>query len=1167
MKLSEIFVKPVNRHIEGVIKADDEASLRQEVEEYVLTNEVAKRLEAFLDAYNSYQGANGVWISGFFGSGKSHLLKMLALLLENRPVEGVPTLDAFLAKPEIRDDALLQASLTKAVAIPSTSILFNIDQKADVITKGQFDALLAVFVKVFDEMCGYYGKQGYIARFERDLDSRGQYQTFQDAFRQISGLDWTVGREQALLEAHNIAAAYAQVTGVPQASAQNILDKYRADYKVSIEDFAEQVNTFIDQQGPDFRLNFFVDEVGQYIAENIKLMTNLQTVAESLATKSRGRAWLVVTAQQEMKAVLGEMGKQQSNDFSKIQARFANRMNLTSADVEEVIRKRLLAKNDVGTRMLTGVYGQQQNNFRTLFDFADGSRSYRNYRDEAHFVGAYPFIPYQFVLFQSAIQNLSQHNAFEGKHRSVGERSMLEVFQNVAVRITDSDVGQLATFDLMFEGIRATLKSQIQRSILTAEQHLDDPFAVSLLKALFLVKYVKEFKATARNLTVLMLDSFDADLPALRQRVEQALDLLELQTYIQRNGDEFQFLTDEEKDVEQEIKNTEVAADAVADELGKLIFDQVMRDRKVRFDENGQDYPFARKLDDRLLGREAELAIHIISPFHEMADNETVLRAQSMGRDELLVVMPLSDRLVRDLLMYMRTDKYVRQNSSVTQQETVKRILHDKAFSNQERHRALRTLVEQLLAGSTMIASGQDVESGSSDARSRIVVGFHELLVRSYPNLRMLRGINYTQSDIGRCLQQTGGMLGDDPATFSEAEQEMLAVVQSNQRSGLRTTMQSLVNRFERKPNGWYLAAIQCTVAKLHARGKVEVLSDSNILEGDALLRALSSTHGYTNLILEPQVDYTAAQVRGLKEFYAEFFDGPPEATEAKQLGQETAAAFRNVVQDLEQLYVLVDRYPFLSALKRPIEDLRELTGKPYSFYLVELRQREDRLLDMKEGVIDPVRRFMNGSQRTIYDEARRFLDTQEPNLSYVDGAEAQEMRVILADPACYQGDQMTRLKSLADGLRGQVEARVQQERLDAVQALEARWQRLAGMSDFQALTPDQQAVLRQPFDELARGFQVQTLVAVIREELRRFERERYLRLLSLMTDWLEPEPEPEAASDAAMAERTEYVSRHSLEVPFSKAWLADEQDVDAYLSALKQALVKAIQEGKRIQI
>ena len=176
MLLTEIFEKPVNRPIEGVIKADDEASLFLEVEEYVLTREVEARLGFFLDAYNNYTGSNGVWISGFFGSGKSHLLKILSLLLENRSLDGISAIDLFL--PKVVDNEILRGDLKRAVAIPSKSILFNIDQKAEIISKSQVDALLSVFAKVFDEMCGYYGKQGYIAQFERDLDNRDLYGKF-----------------------------------------------------------------------------------------------------------------------------------------------------------------------------------------------------------------------------------------------------------------------------------------------------------------------------------------------------------------------------------------------------------------------------------------------------------------------------------------------------------------------------------------------------------------------------------------------------------------------------------------------------------------------------------------------------------------------------------------------------------------------------------------------------------------------------------------------------------------------------------------------------------------------------------------------------------------------------------------------------------------------------
>jgi hypothetical protein len=163
---------------------------------------------------------------------------------------------------------MLQGDMRRAVEIPSQSVLFNIDQKADTISKAETDAVLSVFVKVFNEMQGYYGKQGYVAQFERDLDERGLLQDFKEAFENTAGLAWESGREQVILEKENIANAYVAVSGASSEAAMGILDKYRADYKLSIEDFAKLVNAYIEKQGPNFRLNFFVDEVGQYLADH-----------------------------------------------------------------------------------------------------------------------------------------------------------------------------------------------------------------------------------------------------------------------------------------------------------------------------------------------------------------------------------------------------------------------------------------------------------------------------------------------------------------------------------------------------------------------------------------------------------------------------------------------------------------------------------------------------------------------------------------------------------------------------------------------------------------------------------------------------------------------------------------------------------------------------------
>jgi hypothetical protein len=407
--------------------------------------------------------------------------------------------------------------------------------------------------------------------------------------------------------------------------------------------------------------------------------------------------------------------------------------------------------------------------------------------------------------------------------------------------------------------------------------------------------------------------------------------------------------------------------------------------------------------------------------------------------------------------------------------------------------------------------------------------------------------------------------------TFTEAEQEVLTYVQGNNRQGLRTTMKSLVDHFEHKPYGWYLAAIQGAVAKLLARGKVEIRRDAHILEGEELERALLNSRGYANLLVEPQIEFTAGQVHGLRHFYGEFFDHPTGTSEAKALGRETAEAFQDLRDELVDLRRQSGTYPFLEALQEPIERLGEVPGNRYTFYLTDLRQHEDDLFDLKEQVIDPIRRFMRGAQREIYDQARRFLEREQDNFVYLEGDEVQRLRQILAHPQVYRGDRLQTAKQLLDTLEVQVEARVVEEREATIARLRAHQERLERTEEFGALSEGEQETLRAPFDELARQIERQRLIAVMRDSLRRFQEERYLRLWQQMTAWAASpveEPEEAPAGGAVCKEPApEYVSRAALSVPFAKPWLGDADDVEAYLAALRKALLEAIEEGKRVQV
>lgn len=1167
--LRNIFAKPVDRPIDGVIKADDEASLRIELDEYVITDEIGKRLETFLDAYNNYDTANGVWISGFFGSGKSHLLKMLALLMENREVDGTRAFDIFEEK--LTDQPMLLGALRKAVSVPSKSILFNIDQKADVISKTDVDALLSVFQKVFDEACGYYGKLPHIAQFERDLDDRGQLAAFKDAYAAAAGKPWERGREQAALERKNIATAFASVTGGDPADAADILGQYRADTRVSIEDFANKVKAWIDKQAPKFRLNFFVDEVGQYIAENVKLMTNLQTIAESLNTKCKGQAWVIVTSQQDMEAIIGDGKAFQSQDFSKIMARFGVKMPLNSADVAEVIQRRLLSKTDEGQVRLGNLHDREENNLKTLFDFTDGSIKLKNFDGRAHFVSSYPFPPYQYMLFQMAITSLSQHNAFEGKHSSVGERSMLGVFQEVAKKMADQPVGGLATFDLMFEGIRTALKSAVQQSIQIAEKEIQDidPFAVRVLKALFLVKYVKEFKPTVRNISVLLLSEFDTDQVKQRRKIEEALSFLERNTLIQRNGEVYEFLTNEEKDVEAEIKALDVDPSELSKEMETLAFDTILRHRKIKHLTTGNEYSFSRKLDDHLLGREYELSINVISPFNDDVASPEAVRMRNMSREELAVVLQPDVRFIRDLTLFKQTDKFIRQARAGSQQPGRDRIVAEKGDQNSRRYKDLELRLRKLMAEARMFVRGDELDIGGEEPQDRIVKGFQGLVDKVYVNLPMLRGVTYAEADILKAATPESGLFGNNGEGLTEAEQDVLNYVQSQARNGVKVSVKYLTERFGGKPYGWPTTAILCLAASLSGKGKLEARSDGTVLERAELAKALNNSHALANILLTPQTEFTSAQIRKAKELYKELFDLPSDGTDARTIGAEWLESTRTLSEDLGKMLAQKAQYPFVVALEPLATKIAAMVGKPATWYITEPAAQEDDLLDAKEEVLDKIRSFMGGAQREIYDDAREFLRDQEANISYVDAAAGEALTRALVDPACYKGTAIQALKSDLYGLKDRVELTVLEERKAVIAAVEDCAAKVTQTPEFQALSADDQAHIKRNIDSHKTGLDSVKMIPILRDRANGAKLDLLPRILAEVERLSRPvapaQPNPGMGEAPAPAPQPTYVNASEIKVGFAKPYLTEEADVEQYVQEMKKTLLEQIRAGKKV--
>ncbi|MBF6426877.1 BREX system P-loop protein BrxC [Nocardia cyriacigeorgica] len=1159
MKLNEIFLKDVTRSIEGVVKADDADHLGIEVEEYVFTNDAAKGVAPLLEEYTNYTHANGVWISGFFGSGKSHLLKMLAHLLGDVEGQAFPrekVSESFLGKT---DDVMLIASLRKAAAIPAKSLLFNIDQKATLIAKDQTDALLKVFVKVFDESRGYFGNDGAVARFEEDLDKRGQYDAFKAAFAQHAGIDWSQGREQTALEGHNIDKAFAEVNG---EANPGIIAQYQRSYAVSIEDFAASVKAWIDKQEPGFRLNFFVDEVGQFIADDVKLMLNLQTIAESLNTKCKGRSWVFVTSQEDMDKVIGDRTKQQGNDFSKIQARFSTKVKLTSQDVEEVISKRLLEKNDAGATELASIYTEEAANFPMIFNFVDGAKSYRNYVDEARFVNTYPFVTYQIPMFQAAIEGLSDHNMFEGRNSSVGERSMLGVVQEVAKRIGGEQMGYLATFDQMFAGISAALKSATQSAILQAEKHLPDPdsdltiLANRLLKALFLVKYVDTFKATPRNLTVLVYDRFGLDLTGLGKQVQEALNLLESQSYVQRNGNVYEYLTNEEQEIEKEIKGVDVDSYEVSSKLFRYLSSDILKTNKLKYAKNGQDFPFGYKLDDTVQGNQRELTIHFITP--ETSYSDTEIAAHSMGRDELRVFLGRDKRLLADLRLLLKTEKYTKQRTNSGATPSMQAILQSKQVLNADREKDLIERLRQAVGKAQLIINGAEVTSNSQDALNRVTEGFQELVSRTYTNLGLLGGKVYPEQQVAGAVQNDQGLFSaGNLSVLTSPGAEMESWIISQTGLGEQVTIKKIVDRFESKPYGWDLGSIEVVLGWLVGNGKVALSVDSNPVVRTEAAALIRNTGKHQHTVVAPQKSYDQAKVAAFKKFCADFFDEgavPSDPVELARFGKDKLAARRDELDAL----VASSRYPFVRQLSGIVTMLDHVVGKSVDWYLNDF-DKADQLREAKEELIDPIKSFLKGQQAKIFDEAQDLLRANAGNLGYLHGS-ADSVQALLADPNAFRGSKMNKLKAAADALRGQIDDVVAEKRADVTAAINGRKEEILGSVYYADATAVAQESVIGRIDAILARLVGETQIALILQTGSTFEQDDYPELLSRLVESQQGEGDDEPAPKPMVSVKT-------IQVADVSGVLESETDIDNYLAALRSALVATLNDGKRITL
>ena len=1009
MQIKDMFEKDIDRDIKGVIKVgqNDEENIYQELDEYVVTNELLKHFTRFFSNYSkgiqSPTDDIGVWISGFFGSGKSHFLKILSYILNsNLEVHGRKPIDFFKQDGKIKDPMVI-GDMETATNVSSDVILFNIDSKSSSQSNSNKDDILSVFIKVFNEMQGFCGGMPFLADFEKKLDAKNKFEEFKEEFNNISGMSWEDSRDEFYFITDDIIQSVVNIGFMSENEANNWSLKAEENYNYSIEDFANEVNQYCIDKGNNHHVIFLVDEVGQYIADDTKLMLNLQTIVEELGIKCHGKAWVVVTSQQNIDDITKDI---KGMDFSKIQGRFKTRLSLSSSNVDEVIRRRILAKTDVAQKTLEAEYDSFEAILKNILTFEKSAemKTYDNARD---FANIYPFVPYQFNRVQDVLTSIREHSS-SGKHMADGERSMLALFQESAIAIKNESEGQLVPFDIFYNAIEQFIDHTNSQVINKARENskLID-FDVKVLKVLFMIKYVKEITATPKNLTTLVIDNINQDRLDLQKKVDNSLARLLEQTLIQKNGEVYSFLTNEEQDIRRQIKNEIVDSGEVLDNAANRIFQEIYQKNKYRYS-NRYNFPFNQSIDTKKINnREYDIGMRIITPYYESDINSNqstfegnnmhnILKGLSESNNEVVVHL-LSDLTVfEEIKEALQIHKFLTKKSTELKVELRGRLQEE----YNDKINRIKLFLESSIKDADIYVKGDKVDIAEKNVESRLDEAMNKLVAKVYNKLPYM-DFAPDKSDIDKELtkeyQQTL-VYGESKAMNALDDMDNYISFQSNKHETI--TLKSLLNRYSKAPYGFVNLDIQWLVASLFAQKRITLIINSEEIslksEGASKILDYLTKKDYSEkLLISQRKSISKIKIKTVREVLKDVYGLTVSYDNDEKIMDEFKRVNKSKIGEIDEYlleFKIFDKYPGKKVLEYAKELFNDANNKKnISQFYNFVSDNSDEFLDLADD-LEPVLSFFKGSQKGIFNESCEVYRVFEENKNLINDSELSEI-------------------------------------------------------------------------------------------------------------------------------------------------------------------------------
>lgn len=1005
MELKEIFARDINRHINPAVVVGqlDKHHIDQEIKEYVFTKDIIGNLYKFINAIaNKKEGKTGIWISGYYGSGKSHFIKYLFYCLNQATRKEAFESYKEALKNSSELDELSDVTLSNVQLIENKldklevqEIIFNIDYVSQHIKNN--NTITRILFNELNAKRGYNKTNIAVAMLiEKKLDQKGQLQSFKDRVKEVIGEPWasenvTNHIQLKLSKIIDIAAEFDE-----DIDKESLRSAIKADRDFTIEELVTELKEYIKTKPEDYRLVFLMDEVSQYIGNNTDLLLNLQTIVEGFGEHLENKVWVVCTAQQDLSNLVTETGKK-SDGFGKIMGRFETLISLDSQDAAYITQKRVLEKSTEGTKALTQYYKDNKGAIENQFVL--GHSLYQSYADAENFYLAYPFIPYQFRLISDVFSSFSKVG-FVGEGVKNTERAILGITHFTAQKQSQQEVGYFISFDNFFNDNLQSNLTHSARAILDRGRNIDfDPeiksFAFRVINVLFMVSNLEEaisisFPPTVENISLLLLNDVKTVKAELQNKVQQVLDILVEENIVQVTEGKYRFLDDEGIKVANTIAQTDVNANTRL----KYFYDQFIKkslkpDSTIKL--GNRNIKVSLSIDDKDEATGGDFKIKFVvydtTPPEQqalnIAANELNININEWFNDD--------KEFKKDFLNYCKTTKYLEDNRSIATGGKVK-TLEEFSNNNMKQLRDLQIRFEKAWANASF-TSGQrlipanSINGANPAARYQEMVNKHlEFLYKYY---QLSESFAQNNADLQTAINKSISTITiDNELNLAEAE-----LNNKISQSGNEMNLTDIVKLFEKAPYGWKDIATLHVVFNI-ARKKQRALFYLN--------DEMELKHYYEKAINSSSRN--SIEVKSTKEYKQEDIDAFKKAVKdifvsytfvSGQTVAEMLSDFHDFLgKNLIEVNAYKEQYegfPFSITLKNFHKRLAELKETKSNDRLIQkliensaaLRTDRDAFADLKDFIDN---NFAN------YEEIRTYVSQEKSNFDKL--GEAYEERV-----------------------------------------------------------------------------------------------------------------------------------------------------------------------------